>query len=483
MKTRSLSRGFVLAVVAGAIAAPTASGAEPGWEQLAATPEPRQEVSYAALGGKIYLAAGNALEQDRYDPATDSWAPVADLPAGFAGLDHVNGVAVDGRIVYAGGLDKWEYPFPVNGEVALYDPGSDSFASGTDMPGPRAAGGAAAWHGKLIYAGGLGPEGSVARVDVYDPETGAWTRLRDMPRPRDHFQAVVVGDELYAVGGRRTVGNEGRIEVEDLTKVDELELPADDGDLAAAEWRPAVTSIPTDRGGLGVAAVGECIYAIGGERAAGPDEVTGAVESYDTASGEWRELPPLPVPRHGIQAATVGQTIYVAGGGTVPFDYVPTDAHEALEASDTAPCVAVESETGSEEETEEPGSDPGPEPEVGAGQPGQPVAKAFPPTGEDDEPRIAHLAVLPRRVVLSRTRPVRRRARIVVWLTEPGRVTLSLPGELRFSRPLHRGRNTLPLPVGPHHRLLPRGPYRLIATPRTRSGEGRSMETRFEVIR
>jgi hypothetical protein len=114
---------------------------------------------------------------------------------------------------------------------------------------------------------------------------------------------------------------------------------------------------------------------------------------------------------------------------------------------------------------------------------GQPLFEAFPSIGEGDEPRIAHLAVQPRRVVLPETRPAGRRARIVVWLTEPGVVTLSLPGELRFSRPLQRGRNALPLPVGPHRQLLPSGPYRLIATPRTRSGEGRSIETRFQVIR
>jgi hypothetical protein len=454
---RSLSRGVAHAAVFAAIAAPAASGSEPAWRQIAPAPAPRQEVSYAALGGQVYLAAGNDRSQQRYDPATDSWAQVAELPASFAGLDHVNAVAVDGGLVYAGGLSEWEYPFPVSGETSIYHPAGDSFESGADMPSPRAAGGVAAWHGKLIYAGGLGPEGSVARVDAYDPLTDEWARLEDMPRPRDHFQAVIVGDDLYAVGGRRTFEGEGGIEVEDTAAVDELDLPADDDDLATAEWRPAVTSIPTARGGLGVAAVGTCIYAVGGERVGGgSSEVTGATESYDTLSGEWRELPSLGVPRHGIEAAAVGGAIYVAGGGTKPFDYAPTAAHEALNVSDAEPCVAREP------------------PAISAGG----SVEAKPRRGM----RITHLAVQPRRILLRGARH-RQRAKIVLSLSRAGRVSLRLPGRFHFDRRLRAGRNVLPLPIRPHGRLLAEGRYRLVATPRPPGGGGKPVRAAFQVVR
>ena len=447
---RPLSRGGVLAILLGvAFAASLASGAEPTWKPLAPAPEPRQEVTYAALDGRIYLAAGNALDQDRYDPSANDWTEVAHLPAGFEGLDHVDAAAVDGKLIYAGGLTKWEYPFPVSGAVAIYDPATNSFSPGADMPSPRAAGGVAAWHGKLIYAGGLGPEGSVARVDAYDPETGEWARLADMPRPRDHFQAAIVGDELYAIGGRRTFEDSGT-EIEDLMPVDELELPANDADLATAEWKPAVTSIPTPRGGLGVAAVGECLYAVGGEREAGGSEaVTGATESYDPVSGEWRELPPLPVSRHGIQAATIGQTIYVAGGGTKSFDYEPTDVSEALEVSAAGPCIARDASTTA-------------------------VRKARPLW-------IVRLAVKPKRVRLRGTgrRP---KAKIVVSLSRAGRVSLRVPHRFHFAKRLRRGRNVLPLPIRPHGRLLARGSYRLLATPLT-AGDSRTVRTRFRVVR
>jgi hypothetical protein len=179
----------------------------------------------------------------------------------------------------------------------------------------------------------------------------------------------------------------------------------------------------------------------------------------------WRELPPLPVPRHGIQAATIGGTIFVAGGGTVPFDYAPTDAHEALDVEDAAPCVAV-----------------------GPGATAEAPAPVLPPSGagegeEEGALRITHLAVRPRRVVLRGWRAGQPPARIVVYVSREGWVTLRLPGRLRFSRLLHRGRNSLPLPVGPRRRLLPGGEYRLLATPRPPGDAGRPIQAAFSVVR
>jgi N-acetylneuraminic acid mutarotase len=456
VRSRTLKAVVIAAALLAGAIAPAAFGGEPGWKPLAPAPEARQEVSYVALGGALYLAAGNDRDQDRYDPSLDRWTRVAPLPPAFASLDHVSGDAVDGRIVYAGGLEQWEYPFPVTGEVAIYDPLTNGFSEGSDMPSPRAAGGVAAWHGKLIYAGGLGPEGSVARVDAYDPLTDEWTRLEDMPRPRDHFQAAVVGDRLYAVGGRRTVESEGHIEIEDTAAVDVL-------DLTTAKWSADTTSLPTPRGGLGVAAVGECIYAIGGERVTGaPDEVTGIVESYDTRDGLWHELPALGVPRHGIQAAVAGKTIYIAGGGTKSFEYAPTAAHEALDVSATEPCTAVE-----------PVADPGSAPR----EPASPL----PPARRHGEPRITHLAVRPWRVRLDAKLHGRAEAKIVIRLSTDGVVSLSLPGRFHFDRRLRAGRNVLPLPVRPHGHPLPEGRYRLVAVPRSPGG-GRPVRARFRVV-
>ncbi len=470
-------RAAGLAAVAGLlILAPAGAAAEPSWRQLAEAPNPRQEVTYVALGSAAYLTAGNERSQDRYDLLSDTWQPAAPLPPAFEGLDHVGGAALGDRIAYVGGLVRWEYPFPVEGPVATYDPDPvvNSFSEGAEMPSPRAAGGVAAWDGLLIYAGGLGEEGSVARVDAYDPASNSWTQLQDLPRPRDHFQLVVAGGALYAVGGRVTSEGSHGIRIEDLDPVDRLALPADPTNLASATWAADVTDLPTPRGGLGVTAVGDCIYAIGGEIAgAAAPGVTGVTESYDTESGTWRELPPLETPRHGIEAALSGNTILIAGGGLESFSDSPTAAQEALDVSGEAPCVSIPPES----------------PETGPGDPGGPTASPVPPapsipsdeggsTGAE-ELRITRLSLRPRRVqagvaahavlVLStagsvlirvqRAEPVagpcpmrRRRARCAENRWE------STSWSIR--RHLEAGRNVVPLRLAPS---FSPGRYRLLA--------------------
>jgi hypothetical protein len=467
-------RAAGLAAVAALLAlAPAAAAAEPSWRHLAEAPSPRQEVTYVALGSAAYLTAGNDRSQDRYDVLADTWQPVAPLPPAFEGLDHVGGVALGDKIVYAGGLVRWEYPFPVAGSVAIYDPATNSFSAGAEMPSPRAAGGVAAWGGLLIYAGGLGPEGSVARVDAYDPASNSWTQLQDLPRPRDHFQLVVAGGALYAIGGRVTSEGSQGIQIEDIDPVDRLALPADPTSLASATWTDGVTDLPTPRGGLGVAAVGDCIYAIGGEIAgAAPPGITGVTESYDTESGAWRELPSLGTPRHGIEAALSGNTILIAGGGVESFSDSPTAVQEALDVSGQPPCVSIPPES--------PETGPGETPTPSPALPAPSVLSKEGRSTRADELRITRLSLRPRRVQAGVA------AHAVLVLSAAGRVLIRAqraepvagpcpmrghratrcaderwaPTSWNIRRHLEAGRNVVPLRLAPS---LPPGRYRLLA--------------------
>lgn len=286
------------------------------WESRATSGRPRQEVSFVAAAGRLYLAGGGTAHQ-AYDPEQDRWETVAPLPAN---LDHIQGVALDGRIYYVGGLRSW--PEPAVGTVFVYDPRTDRFSTGTPMPRPRGAGGVASHRGKLYYAGGLSQGRAVPWVDAYDPRTGRWTRLADMPRARDHFQAAVVGDTLYAIGGR---------ELEIDATIDAV----DAFDLTRGTWRQGLAPFPTPRGGFATAVAGSEIIVIGGE---GGGKTFDTTEAYDTRTNRWRELAPMQVARHGISAAVCGG-VYVAAGGREQGGGAPTDAHEVFfPSADALPC-------------------------------------------------------------------------------------------------------------------------------------------------
>lgn len=307
------------------------------WQTRASTGTARQEVSYVELEGKLYLAGGGT-EHQAYDPATDSWKQLAPLPEP---LDHIQGVALGGKIYYVGGLVNW--PGPPSDNTYVYDPSTDSFSEGAPMPAgrDRGAGGVAAYGGKIYVAGGLardpGDPGNYVAVpwlDVYDPAADSWTSLPDMPTARDHFQAEIVDGKLYAIGGRAG-------EVNAVTPVNEV------FDIAASQWRtefgPGVpfAGIPTPRGGFAIGRVGRELYLIGGE---GPDgsggsKVFDSVEAYDVDSNTWRTLASMPVgrARHGISAAVCNGGLYIAGGAT-SSGQDPTQSHDVFFPTTIRPC-------------------------------------------------------------------------------------------------------------------------------------------------
>ena len=297
------------------------------WQRLAPSGFARQEVSWVRAGDLFYLAGGGQ-RHEAYDPRSDTWQDVAQLPQR---LDHIQGVAVDGRIYYIGGLSA--YPEPAVGTVSIYDPETDSFSRGASMPRPRGAGGIAVHDGRIYYAGGLSEGKAVAWFDVYDPASDSWSRLPDMPRPRDHFQAQVAGSRFYAIGGRDS-------------EVDANMADNDAYDFGRGRWVSGLAPLPTPRGGYASALVGDEILIFGGEA---PDRVFSEVESYDVRRNTWRTLEPMPVPRHGIQAIACAGDVYIAAGGEQPYGGAPSSVNSAYVTglAGRCPLAPAASEQGS----------------------------------------------------------------------------------------------------------------------------------------
>ena len=76
------------------------------WESRAQLPVARTEVSAAAAGGRLVVAGGFLAEGttsprvDAYDPVSDSWTRLPDLPRG---VNHAAAASYQGRVYVLGG--------------------------------------------------------------------------------------------------------------------------------------------------------------------------------------------------------------------------------------------------------------------------------------------------------------------------------------------------------------------------------------------
>jgi N-acetylneuraminic acid mutarotase len=154
----------------------------------------------AYLNGKIYRIAGAAIGTDYhvevYDIATNSWSMAANYP--FA--NHtLMAVALD-NYIYAGGGNA----SPNN--AWRYDPSTDTWAAIADLPVGRSAAASGAYNGRWILAGGDVNFAISNSVITWDPATNTWRDLPNMVQARDYLAGATAGQSFYAVAGSSAPG-------------------------------------------------------------------------------------------------------------------------------------------------------------------------------------------------------------------------------------------------------------------------------------
>ena len=153
--------------------------------------------SEAAEGGR-YFDDGAA-----YNPAGDTWAPMAPAPASLEPRDNAAGAWTGEQLVVWGGYGRSDTCTPCfYGDGAAYDASSDTW---TPMaPSPLGGRGAhrAVWTGReLLVWGGFDSE-VTGDGALYNPFDDAWTRLSLSPLPaRQHHAMVWTGSQLIVWGG------------------------------------------------------------------------------------------------------------------------------------------------------------------------------------------------------------------------------------------------------------------------------------------
>lgn len=231
------------------------------WDTTAPLPEAMHHINAAAIGGRIYVAgflqtlqftanarmfvydpdadswsdgtelppgreagsSGVAVSDGRmfvfgglqgsqpvataqyFDPATDSWTPIADVPGA---RDHLVGASVDDQVFAVGGRGGGIGSHTT--EVLVYDEAADSWDVVASLPTSRGGMSGAVLRGWIFVAGGEGnaalPSGVFEEHEAYDPMSDTWHTLEPMLTPRHGTGAATVGDRVYVPGGAITEG-------------------------------------------------------------------------------------------------------------------------------------------------------------------------------------------------------------------------------------------------------------------------------------
>ena len=258
-------------------------------------------IVWGGTSGFEPLATGFA-----YNPATDTYSPIATTNAPSARSDHT-AVAAGGRMIVWGGRTPAGVPLDTG---AVYRVSTNTWGTVTmaNAPSPR-WGHTATWTGsRMIVWGGASP----APLDtgaMYELSTGAWTTIfaGNTPTGRSGHTAVWTGSELIVWGG---TGAAGRL---------------DSGASYApfdATWTTLPTAVaPTARNEHSAVWAGDRMIIWGGMTDQGP---VGSGASYSPFDLLWSPVSDAGAPsaRSLHTAVFDGASMHVWGGGpaATPLD-------------------------------------------------------------------------------------------------------------------------------------------------------------------
>jgi hypothetical protein len=299
----------------------------------------------------VFAACDQPEEMESADPL---WVSGPALPAPVSNNAVVSVPTADGISVFSFlGMDSTKVWSGVTAAAYRWDVGSgDGWRELPPVPGPgRLAATAQALAGKVYVLGGYtvaedGTERSVPTVDVFDPETESWSRGADIPVPTDDAVSGVWRDSLIAlVSGWHDGGN-----VADVQWYD----PVQDRWSAASpiEGTPVF-------GHTGAVAGDRIIYVDGAQVVEGAPRFVldtaswrGLVGRADPGHIEWSRVVQHPgPPLYRAAGAAVGDVALFLGGSDNPYNFngigydgVPSEPrHQVLALWPTGEWKSLES--------------------------------------------------------------------------------------------------------------------------------------------
>jgi N-acetylneuraminic acid mutarotase len=265
----------------------------------------------AVLEKRIYVVGGGtpsgtvAANVQIYDPATNTWGSGPQLPIATGG--GCAGVVNNVLYFIGGNTGGQNY----TNAVWAYSPKTEKWSQKASMPTTAEAGAVCVVEKGIIYVmGGYGDGSFLTTVEGYDPATDQWTepgQLQSMLSPEDTATGGLIGTTIIVTDGSDNYvdgHNEGY-------------------DVPSNTWS-WLTSDPTLRQCACGASIGGRLYSAGGWDVVNDAALT-LTESFTLSKNAWRTLAPMPqgmMTPIGGSAAYKGRLFclggnYSNGGGVV----------------------------------------------------------------------------------------------------------------------------------------------------------------------
>jgi len=185
--------------------------AKDSWTIISTNNAPMERVDHRAIwtgtemivwggynnGYSLYLDTGG-----RYNPVTNSWAPISTTNAPSARRNHTAVWTGTEMIVWGGNNDVWGNNYNTGGR---YNPVTDSWTSTTTTNAPTGRSGhTAVWTGtEMIVWGGYKYPNYFNTGGRYNPVTNSWAPISttNAPSARRNHTAVWTGTEMIVWGG------------------------------------------------------------------------------------------------------------------------------------------------------------------------------------------------------------------------------------------------------------------------------------------
>ena len=284
-----------------------------GWVTRSPMHAARSHFAAAVYKGRIYVFGGGGAgftslnSTEIYDPETDCWSKGKDMPTVRSGTVAA---VLDNRIyVIGGGLKLPDGRFQFFRTVEIYDPGKDTWTNGPDMLMPHDYPASVVFDNHIYVFGGHHPDATnggpmtdpgFSFCEVFHRGDAAWREIAPMPEPRFAHAAAVVNNNILVMGGAG-LRKEGFINFDLI----------DSYDPAADRWSDSGIRLPWPAAGLGAIVHGNRLFIIGGNSG---NKIENRAACLEPNLNNWQELEQLEEGRIVMGVVTIGNTIYILGG-------------------------------------------------------------------------------------------------------------------------------------------------------------------------